>query len=512
MMEKRVLMAAALSVAFLALYTKLVIEPQAKHTKNLPVFTQHTQPEQLPIPTMSQEVTSLYHISDEEVIEISNSSMTLRVGSKSGAIHSAVIQLEDGSVSIKSPFPLLGVQLPSERLTWSIASQTQSEIKLTATASTGSTYTLNYSIPQDFHTVDVTLSSGERNSDKVLMTNTWTQADALSSRQNPLELVASGVNGEKRWYQKYHASQKSGKNVPRGTFLLALSERYFCQAIKHVSGEAQVKLIGAPPGTLASESLVELIDESGVHQYRGQVYFGPRDFFFLKQAGFGEAFKVGMLGQIGLILIIVLKWLAGITKSYGIAIILLSGLITGLMAPFTLISMRSMKKMQSLKPEIDRIMAKHKGNPQKGNQEVMALYKEHKVSPLSGCLPMFLQLPVFIALLNAITHFIGFRGAQFLWIKDLSLPDRAFLLPGAIPFIGNAINILPLAMAVLMYFQTKLSQQNMGSSGTGAMANPLAGPMMPVLFGVMFYQFPSALVLYWLTNSAMSIATYRLVR
>lgn len=503
MMEKRVLAAAALSVAFLGLYTKFVLEPQARRAPR--PTAQIIADSAKPTPVMSQQETSLHPIAEEEVITISNGKISLVIGKQSASVHEALIHLPTDTVKISSKFPLFSAQLPNEKLIWHLDSQTQAAAAFSASSAQGGSYSLAYDSSKELNVVDVTFNSATVGSQRAVLTTSWAQADSLSASQNPLEMVASGPKDGGVWHQKFRAGHKNGKNVPRGTFLVSLTERYFTQALRHVSGLAQVQLIGSPPGSIAATSDVDM-------SYHGRMYLGPRDYFYLKQAEFADVFKVGVLGQIGLILVMVLKWLADITHNYGVAILVLSAIISGAMAPFTLISMRSMKKMQSLKPEMDRITAKHKGNPQKANQEVMALYKEHKVSPLSGCLPMFMQIPVFIALLQAITHFIGFRGAQFLWIKDLSLPDRAFALPGTLPLLGSHLNILPLIMAGLMYFQTKLSQQNMSAPGPNQPPNFMAGPVMPIMFGVMFYQFPSALVLYWLTNSAISIGTYRLVR
>lgn len=503
MMEKRVLLAAALSVAFLGLYTKLVLEPQARRSaKPQPLKIAETPP----TPIIAPQETSLYPIAEEDVLSITNERISLSVGRQSAAIHEALIHLPNDTVKIISKFPLFRAKLPKEEITWQLDTQTTSSATFSALSSKGIKYLLSYEISGSGNVADVTLKVPDGTNSEAVLTTTWTRADDLSGQQNPLEMVATGPKKDGTWYQKFRANPKSGKNVPRGTFLVSLTERYFTQSLRHISGIAQVQILGSPEGIIAAESTVN------ASNYHGKLYFGPRDYFYLKQDGFGDAFKVGMLGQIGLILVMVLQWLAGITRNYGVAIVILSALISIAMAPFTLISMRSMKKMQGLKPEVDRIMAKHKSNPQKANQEVMALYKEQKVSPLSGCLPMFLQIPIFIALLQAITHFIGFRGAGFLWIKDLSLPDRVFALPTALPFLGSYLNILPIIMAGLMYFQTKLSSQNMTAPGPGAQPNLMAGPVMPIIFGVMFYQFPSALVLYWLTNSAISIGTYRLVR
>jgi YidC/Oxa1 family membrane protein insertase len=161
---------------------------------------------------------------------------------------------------------------------------------------------------------------------------------------------------------------------------------------------------------------------------------------------------------------------------------------------------------------IDRLMAAHKNDSPRGNKEVFALYKQHRVNPLSGCLPMLLQMPIFIALFQAISHFIELRGRSFLWIRDLSLPDRLAKLPVSLPLLGGDLNILPLVMAAAMYIQTKTSQGGMASDQTNPTAKMMSGPTMSIVFGLMFYQFPSGLVLYWLTNSLMSMVWYRLVK
>src|SRR3989338_10176535 len=157
---------------------------------------------------------------------------------------------------------------------------------------------------------------------------------------------------------------------------------------------------------------------------------------------------------------------------------------------------------------MDKIMAKHKDSPQKANQEVFALYKQQRVSPLSGCLPMLLQMPIFFALFQAISHYVELRGKGFLWISDLSLPDRVAKLPFSIPFLGPELNLLPIIMALVMFFQQKASQQNMPTGSTNPGMNLMSGPFMAVLFGFIFYQFPSGLVLYSLTNSLMSLVWY----
>jgi YidC/Oxa1 family membrane protein insertase len=134
------------------------------------------------------------------------------------------------------------------------------------------------------------------------------------------------------------------------------------------------------------------------------------------------------------------------------------------------------------------------------------------VSPLSGCLPMLLQLPIFLALFQAISHYVELRGKAFLWVDDLSLPDRIATLPFSIPLLGDEINLLPVLMAFAMFIQQRASQKNMPTSGANPSMKLMSGPLMAVVFGVMFYQVPSGLVLYWLTNSLISLAWYRFAK
>jgi YidC/Oxa1 family membrane protein insertase len=182
------------------------------------------------------------------------------------------------------------------------------------------------------------------------------------------------------------------------------------------------------------------------------------------------------------------------------------------MAPFTVMSFRSMKKMAALRPQVERIMAEHKNDPKRANQEMFSLYRQHRVSPVGGCLPMLLQFPILIALFSAIPNFIDLRGQPFLWIADLSGPDRLALLPMTLPVIGNALNLLPILMAGAMYLQMKLSQRQMPQDQSNPIAKVMSGPMMSVIFGVMFYHAPSGLMLYWLTNSLISATWYQLAR
>lgn len=188
----------------------------------------------------------------------------------------------------------------------------------------------------------------------------------------------------------------------------------------------------------------------------------------------------------------ILSGLWRITHNYGLAIILLALLFNFIFLPLTYKSFKSMKKLHKLQPEIQALREKYKDNPQAMNKEVLLLYRKYGVNPMSGCLPMLLQLPIFIALYNTLLRAYELKNAGFLWIRDLSEPDRFIVLKQSLPILGNEINLLPILMAVVMYFQQKQTPTSTSSPGLW---------LMPILFGFIFYKFPAGLVLYWLTNS-----------
>ena len=163
-----------------------------------------------------------------------------------------------------------------------------------------------------------------------------------------------------------------------------------------------------------------------------------------------------------------------------------------------------MKDMQVLQPRIEELRKTYKDNPQKLNKEIMELYREHKVNPFGGCLPLVLQMPIFFGLYQGLMRSVALKGANFLWIKDLSEPDRLFVLTNSLPLLGKEINILPIIMAIGMFFQQKLSMVSTG--GSSAEQQKMMMIIFPVMFGVIFYHMPSGLVLYWFINSLLMTA------
>jgi YidC/Oxa1 family membrane protein insertase len=193
-----------------------------------------------------------------------------------------------------------------------------------------------------------------------------------------------------------------------------------------------------------------------------------------------------------------------VTGSYGIDIILLTVLIKLLTAPLTHKSFVSMKQMQKLQPQMARLQEKFKDDREKLNKEIMELYRRNKVNPLGGCLPMVLQIPIFIGLYNALLTPIELRHAPFMWIKDLSRPDWESL-PLTVAGWSFGVPILTLLMGASMFIQQWMTP----SAGDPNQRRMML--LMPIVFTAMFINFPSGLTIYWLVNNILSIGQQYLV-
>jgi YidC/Oxa1 family membrane protein insertase len=257
----------------------------------------------------------------------------------------------------------------------------------------------------------------------------------------------------------------------------------------------RVEAGGGPTRRLATVD-IDLPMEGSPPQAELMLYFGPKDVDVLKSAApsLGRAVDFGIFWFVALPLLQLLKALHRITGNYGLDIIVLSTLIKVLFLPLTRKSMVSMQEMQKLQPQMAKIRERYKDDAQRQQKEMMELYKRHHVNPLSGCLPMLLQLPMFVGLYNALLNSIELRHAPFVgWIRDLSAPERLAVM-------GFNIPMLAIAMGASMLVQ------QMMTPATGDPAQRRIMMIMPVIFTFMFINFPSGLVLYWLVNNLLTIA------
>lgn len=241
---------------------------------------------------------------------------------------------------------------------------------------------------------------------------------------------------------------------------------------------------------------------AGTVQQPLELYIGPKDFDALEGLGHGlsRGVNLGWFSFIAIPLLHVLNLSHRFTGNYGIDIILLTVLIKILFIPLTQRSIRSMREMQKLQPQMAKIRERFKDNSEQMNKEIMELYRRHKVNPLGGCLPMVLQTPVFIGLYEALLNTVELRHAPFaLWINDLSAPDRLGALQ--LPYVQHAgIPVLTLFMGASMFVQQWMTPS------AGDPQQQRAMMIMPLIFTFMFVNFPSGLALYWLVNNLLTIA------
>ncbi|MGL4387969.1 MAG: YidC/Oxa1 family membrane protein insertase [Brevinema sp.] len=184
----------------------------------------------------------------------------------------------------------------------------------------------------------------------------------------------------------------------------------------------------------------------------------------------------------------------------GITLILIAILVKLLLLPLSIKSAISMKKMRNLQPKLNKLQEKFGHDPQLLQQKTLELYKTEKANPLGGCLPLLLQIPVFFALFRVLSRSVDLRGANFLWIKDLTMPDSLFII-GSFGF-----NLLPIIMTLLQLLTVFLQQGRMGVSNNDMQKQmQMQSYFMPVIFLFLFWNMPSGLVLYWTVQNIFSI-------
>lgn len=269
---------------------------------------------------------------------------------------------------------------------------------------------------------------------------------------------------------------------------------YFFFALLPESG-AQHKLSVHQAGA----ALIGAISGPGASQ-RYTLFVGPKELDTLKSLdkGFERSINFGYFWFISIPLLYVLHFFHRVTASYGLDIILLTVLIKLLMAPLTHKSYVSMKQMQKLQPQMERLKERYSDDKEKLNKEIMELYRRNGVNPLGGCLPMVLQLPIFYGLYNALGTPIELRHAPFLWIKDLSRPDWQSL-----PFTLGAWHLGIPILTILMGASMFLQQWMTPTAGDPNQRKMMM--LMPLIFTFMFVSFPAGLTVYWLVNNLLTI-------
>ncbi len=351
------------------------------------------------------------------------------------------------------------------------------------------------------------------------------QFNKLDNREDFRRYIV--LNGDKKKKAVKLTKSDMTKEVAGRTIWSAISGKYFAvigitDATEYVTSFSQLPVQGQEDASRMFFSRPVFKSSNTIDTYR--FYIGPKSSKELRRYdsadtnGFGmtkmELDRVLDSGAILGWLQQLLKWMLisfhKLIPNYGVAIILLTVVVKIVLYPLTKKSFESSAKMTALSPKLKELQEKYKSNPQKLNAEMAALYKREGVSPLSGCFPILLQMPIFFALYGLLNSFFELRGAGFLepWITDLSQPDSIWnFAPTSVLFIGSDIRLLPILMAVTQILSSKLMQPA-GSSGGSSQQQSQMKMMtyaMPVIFLFVLYDVSSGLLLYWTMTNVLSI-------
>jgi len=314
------------------------------------------------------------------------------------------------------------------------------------------------------------------------------KADSYS-KEGPVAYVSKSIKRKKS--SDITTEVSLGPDVSWGGF----ENKYFMAVIMPQDPSLTTVNMSRDGGNMISVSLKETKsiippNQSGSLKYN--LFVGPKDYSLLKKMGISleEAIEfesvIPGLKWLSIGLLIFLKFLNQFFHNYGITIIVLTILIKILLWPLGTMSYKSMNEMKKIQPQIEALKTKYKDDQAKLGQETMALYRTHKVNPLGGCLPILIQIPVFIGLYNTLLYAIELRQSPFFfWIQDLSAKDPYY--------------ITPIVMGATQFIQQKM---------TPTMGDPMQAKimlLMPIIFTFIFLNFPSGLVIYWLVNNILSI-------
>lgn len=515
-------MAAFLSFVVVYLWSG-VFNPGQKESLPVPSQNQTVSPEtsaqkaQMPAPDAdsTKPVPSPSQNADEKITTAENDKFLLDFSNIGGVLKSVHLKEYDATI------PITNVLAVNQYRTQAFQLESASDEQVTYSLNAGE-YTIykqyffnpnDYTIKANIRVKNETEMSKIKNLDiqayLIDMSSLDNKEEKNRSKLRSRSLLEYVVYAEDKMHRKnnaYKFKDKEYKESQVNVNWIGFRTRYYCSIIKpqyqtggyiiNPQGEKKLNiLIRSPNLQIPGQGSVDL---------SFLVFSGPEKKSLLKtyEQDFERIkryYKNGLLDAMGKLMNAILHLLHKVIPNWGVCIMFMAVIVYFTMYPLTMRGMLSMRKMQSLQPEIVKIKDKYKNDQQKANMEVMELYKKHKINPLGGCLPMLLQMPVFIGLYQVLWRSVYFNGTSFLWIDNLSQPDRLFKLPFTIPFINSQyFNLLPILMMIIMFFQQKLSARNMVMSDPAQKSQQkMMSTIMPLFLGFIFYTFASGLTLYF---------------
>ncbi len=511
-MEKRLLLAVALSFLVLGVYTALI--SNTKTIENTRVTSNQTSiatienKQALPVSEKSNKAQNLNDniLSDKDLVQIENNGLVFKFSIRGGYLYQIIDKENNytlGITNIGLVREWAGYHFVAHKITRGLIFLYKDadglEIKKTFRIKEANILELAIEIngATDSSVYSYNISAGSFSADS--------EKDQIAARYHEVCVIVNGITNRKAIF-----NLKDPINYDGHVLWAGLRDRYFCSILypQNTVNKGVVAIIDKAQYLLLSSPARNNLAPRGKTEDIYGIYIGLQDESALRKFGVSSEriISYGTFDTISKLLLFFLKQAYKITKNWGLAIILITIFVYILLFPLSMKSMVSMKKMQAIQPKIEELRSKLKDNPQKLNMEIMQLYKQEKVNPFGGCLPMLLQIPVFFALYQLLMRFISLKGASFLWIKDLSEPDRLMIFKNSLPVLGNELNILPLLMAVGMFVQQKITSTQASTSPEMAQQQKIMLVMMPVLFGFLFYKLASGLVLYWFVNNLLMIA------
>ena len=322
------------------------------------------------------------------------------------------------------------------------------------------------------------------------MVNTYTGGAIYTEQEKFNKLAFGDLDKDKASFQK---------TAPDGW--IAMLQHYFVAAWLPKEGAIREYYAKLLPDKLYSLGVIiplAAIPPNGSGSVSASLYAGPQEQAALKEIAPGLDLTVdyGWLTVVAAPLFWLLQFLYKWVGNWGVAIILLTVMIKAVFFPLSAASYKSMAKMKLVTPRMTKLREQYGNDRARLNQAMMELYKTEKINPLGGCLPIVVQIPVFISLYWVLLASVELRHASWFWIRDLAAPDKMFTIPG----IDMPVGVLPIVMMITMIFQTKMNPTPPDPVQAKVMM------IMPFAFGVMFFFFPAGLVLYWVINNVLSIA------
>ncbi len=510
-MEKRTLLAITVSLLILYVWSALFPPPSPKRNivqtfENREVNVEHSSAKTIPSPASLEKP-----VVPQQLKSIQSEYLTLEFSNLGGNLKKITFNQQYFNLPVTNLLNFPGYEdtafmLESSSDQHIVYSINTKEFKITKKYQFQSPYIVKAELDI---TPAIKMSSLDNSIEVMLLDMSSLDNKILSQERSLLEYSIATQSTIFRKHDAFRFTDKEKKQGADSVNWVGFRDKYSAILIKPLFKTSAYAV--SPPDTNRLSFTLTSAENSGKLAFL--IYAGPQDIAVLKKQGYGfeniVAFSnFSLIDGIAKFIYWLITTIHQFIPSWGIAIILISLCVYGATYPLTIRGMYSMKKMQTIQPEMSVLRDKYKNNPQRLNKEVVELYRKYKVNPFGGCFLLILQMPIFIALYQVLWRSVFFRGENFLWIKDLSQPDRLMIFPFNIPVIGNEFNILPILMSIVMFFQQKFSVQNMAATDPNQiLQQKMMTIMMPILIGFVFYKFASGVALYFTMFYLLSTLT-----